>query len=194
MDDKIAGEAPTEQSNSGNKGAGTDSGAQLKLGVISSVTSVVIAVISAIAAWHATTKSSSVEAQVSSINFIAGTVSTGGNAQFGPLPAGFEGNMPQNWRAWRRQISFWKDESGIARPGVRPFSRPPQVFVTLKSIDGGGPGTGNVRISVAAPPAEVTRDGFALYMYTWVDESGKTHAPAWVEVSWFAYDGPSSTQ
>ncbi|SOE63170.1 H-type lectin domain-containing protein [Burkholderia sp. D7] len=192
MEEQKAGESDANRSTETGAVTQGDSRTQVKLGVISSVTSIVIAIISAIAAFHATSKSSSVEDRLSSVIFLAGTVSTGPNAQFGPLPAGFEGQMPNNWRAWRRQISFWKDENGVPRPDFRPFTRPPQVFVTLKSLDAGGQGTGSIRISVAAPPTEVTRDGFALYMYTWADAVGKTHAPAWVEVSWFAYDGPTS--
>jgi hypothetical protein len=194
-DEDVSGTSSrTRSAKEDDKSAVQDSRTQIKLVVVGSITSVIIALIGAIGAWHASTKTSSIEDRLSSINFVAGTVSSGANAQFGPLPAGFEGNMPPNWRAWWRQISFSKDESGAGRPGFHPFSRPPQVFVTLKSIDGGGPDTGNIRISVAAPPTEVSRDGFALYMYTWVDDSGESHAPAWIEVSWFAYDGPAPTQ
>jgi len=171
---------------------------QLPLALIASFTSIVVAVISGMAAWHANSASNSVERRLATIQFEAGTVDSGANMKYDPIPAGSPWGLPANWRMWRRHVSFETAENGTPRQGYQPFSRVPQVFVSLKSLDASrsagstlGDGT---RITIAAPAYEVNREGFELYIYTWEDAAGKSYAPSWVEVSWFAYAAPAHAE
>jgi hypothetical protein len=127
----------------------------------------------------ANARSEANEQAINSINFLADTVDPAGQMAFTPMPAG------SGWpgaREWKKVVRFDQTNKGTTRPNFRRFSYPPKVFVNLKSFDQGDPMT-PVRISIGAPEEEIGQDSFVLHIVTWSKSK-----PAWVEVSWFAYD------
>lgn len=155
--------------------------------IIAAFASVIVAVISGIFAIIASHKSDETKEKLDRIIFIAGTIDTGSDPKFDPLPAGSERGLPPNWRVWKKSISFWSAPDGNKRDGFKGFQKPPEVFVNLKSIDASNLNGQGPRLSLSVPRDEISRDNFYVYVYTWEDSNKKIYAPAWVEISWFAY-------
>jgi hypothetical protein len=157
------------------------------IAIVGAAATVLTAIVSGVFSYLAVQKSDAVEQRIEGLKFIAGTINTPEEVTFGPLPAGFERDLTPNWRVWRTTVSYRETWNKATNSEFQDFKKPPQVFVTLKSLDASNLSGRGPRVSLAAPPRDVTRDNFTLYIYTWLDDQNMQHAPGWIEVSWFAF-------
>lgn len=130
--------------------------------LFTSITAILVAAIQAGATSH---KVDAVTSSLNEIQVVGGTMDARENMVFGDIPPG-RADLPSNWKEWSRRVSFEHDGSNIGKP----FSRPPKVFVSLKSLDASNLADTGPRLSLSAPEREVDRDGFTLHIYTWADE------------------------